>query len=156
MSVNDPENELADVPLQNILALFMVAPAATAEALPPTVADDLGPPSGQPSPLSPGPAARAGEAPGAASVVARHGPDETWAQSLIGGADLLGFLAVGRPTALTGAKAEAVILRGDDALRQALEGRDHDYYANDEPIADRLFAWIKDNRGSVQVGGQRG
>jgi len=60
------------------------------------------------------------------------------------------------PGALTGAKAEAVILRGDDALRQALEGRDHDYYANDEPIADRLFAWIKDNRGSVQVGGQRG
>ena len=32
----------------------------------------------------------------------------------------------------------------------------NDYYANDEPIADRLFAWIKDNRGSVQVGGQRG
>jgi purine catabolism regulator len=48
------------------------------------------------------------EAPGAASVVARHGPDETWVQSLIGGADLLGFLAVGRPTALTAAERQAV------------------------------------------------
>jgi purine catabolism regulator len=48
------------------------------------------------------------EAPGAASVVARHGPDETWVQSLLGGADLLGFLAVGRPTALTAAERQAV------------------------------------------------
>jgi len=47
--------------LQNISAFCIVAPPATADALPPTVALDLGPPSGHPFPLSPGPAARTGD-----------------------------------------------------------------------------------------------
>lgn len=54
--------------------------------------------------------------------------------------------------AVTGEKAEAVVLREDDAVRQALDACDNDYYENDEPIADLLFAWIKENRASVQVG----
>jgi hypothetical protein len=37
-------------------------------------------------------------------------------------------------------------------VRQALEARDGAYYENDEPIADRLFAWTKENRAAVRVG----
>src|SRR5437867_9180535 len=65
---NEPLKWLTDVPLQNISAGFIFAPAATSDALPPTVALDLGPPSGQPFPLSPGPAARTGEVVGTKSA----------------------------------------------------------------------------------------
>lgn len=58
------------------------------------------------------------------------------------------------PGDVSGAKAEAVILEEDDAVRQALEACDTDYYGNDEPIADRLFGWLKDNRATVRVGGR--
>jgi Domain of unknown function (DUF4375) len=53
---------------------------------------------------------------------------------------------------LTGAKGEAVILADDDAVRGALGACDSDYCDNDEPIADLLFAWIKNNRAMVRVG----
>ena len=53
---------------------------------------------------------------------------------------------------LTGAKAEAVILAEDDAVRVGLGACNSDYYDNDEPIADLLFAWIKNNRAMVRVG----
>jgi len=60
--------------------------------------------------------------------------------------------ALGIQGPVTAAKAEAVVLEDDDPVRQALEACDSDYYGNDEPIADRLFAWIKDNRDAVHVG----
>ena len=52
----------------------------------------------------------------------------------------------------TGAQAEAVILADDPAVMKALGACDDGYYANDEPIADRLFAWIKANPTRVRVG----
>ena len=64
VTVIEPVNEPAESPLQWISAVPIVALLAAAARLPPTVAEDLGPPSGQPFPLSPGPAARAGEDPG--------------------------------------------------------------------------------------------
>ena len=54
---------------------------------------------------------------------------------------------------VTGAKAEAVILADDEAVREALDACDAGYYDNDEPIADRLFAWIRENEARVRVGG---
>lgn len=51
----------------------------------------------------------------------------------------------------TGEKAEAVMLAEDDAIVQALFACDDRYFENDEPIADRLFAWIKRNRAAVRV-----
>ena len=81
VSSNDPLKWFADDPLQNIWALFMVAPPATSVALSSTVALDFGPPSGQPLPLSPGPAARTGEVPGtksAAEVSAATASHDRW------------------------------------------------------------------------------
>ncbi len=54
--------------------------------------------------------------------------------------------------AVTGAKAEAVILADDEAIRDALEACDSHYYANDEAIGELLFTWIKNNRAMVRVG----
>ncbi|MFC5995873.1 PucR family transcriptional regulator [Pseudonocardia hispaniensis] len=48
------------------------------------------------------------DAPGAASVVTREGPAETWVQSLTAGTEVLGFLAVGRAGALTSAERQVV------------------------------------------------
>ena len=56
--------------------------------------------------------------------------------------------------AVTGEKAEAVALRNDEAVRTALAACDDGYYADAEPIADLLFAWIKENRNAVTVGGR--
>jgi Domain of unknown function (DUF4375) len=39
------------------------------------------------------------------------------------------------------------------AVADGLHACDDRYYASDEPIADRLFAWIKQNRASIRVGG---
>ena len=55
---------------------------------------------------------------------------------------------------VTGEKAEAVVLRDDAAVRNALAACDDGYYADAEPIADLLFAWIKENRSAVTVGGR--
>lgn len=62
--------------------------------------------------------------------------------------------ALGIEGTVTGEKAEAVVLRDDDAVRAALEACDSGYYADAEPIADLLFAWIKENRSAVRVGGR--
>jgi hypothetical protein len=53
---------------------------------------------------------------------------------------------------VTGEKAEAVIVADDEAVHEALDACDTGYYDNDEPIADRLFAWIRSNQASVRVG----
>ncbi len=53
---------------------------------------------------------------------------------------------------LTGDKAEAVILADNEAIIEALSGCDDHYFESGEPIADRLFAWIKRNPGLVRVG----
>ena len=47
---------------------------------------------------------------------------------------------------------EAVILSENDAVKQRLGECDERYFANDEPIADRLFDWIKRNRGQIRLG----
>ena len=44
--------------------------------------------------------------------------------------------------------AEAVANREDE---KALSECDERYYANDEPIADRLFDWIKRNRAHIKL-----
>ncbi len=53
---------------------------------------------------------------------------------------------------VTGEKAEAVVVADDEAVREALEACDAGYYDNDEPIANRLFAWIRSNKALVRVG----
>jgi hypothetical protein len=53
---------------------------------------------------------------------------------------------------LTGDKAEAVILADSEPVREALEDCDDQYFDNDEPIADRLFEWIKLNRALITIG----
>lgn len=40
----------------------------------------------------------------------------------------------------------------DEEAAISLEGCDSRYFANDEPIADRLFAWIKANRAGIRIG----
>lgn len=44
--------------------------------------------------------------------------------------------------------ADAIAGRDDEKTLAACDDR---YYANDEPIADRLFAWIGDNRARIRV-----
>jgi hypothetical protein len=46
----------------------------------------------------------------------------------------------------------AAISQGDGVIEQGLAKCDGRYFSNGEPIADRLFAWIKTNRRSVRVG----
>lgn len=41
----------------------------------------------------------------------------------------------------------------DDDVRAKLNACDERYFGNDEPIADRLFAWIKAHRAAITVGG---
>jgi hypothetical protein len=53
---------------------------------------------------------------------------------------------------ITPEKAEAAVLADDPAVEEALESCDHRYFANDEPIADRLFEWIKANRDAIRLG----
>src|SRR6478736_7423080 len=68
-TVIEPVKEPTDEPSQLIFAVPMLALPPAAAALPPTVACDFGPPSGQPSPLLPGPAAIAGAAAGRSRAV---------------------------------------------------------------------------------------
>jgi hypothetical protein len=37
-------------------------------------------------------------------------------------------------------------------VKAALSACDDHYFANAKPIADRLFAWIKENREQVRIG----
>ena len=61
--------------------------------------------------------------------------------------------ALGLGSELTPEKAEAVILADEDSVREALSECDGLYYDNDEAIADRLFAWIGENREKVRIPG---
>jgi hypothetical protein len=60
--------------------------------------------------------------------------------------------ALGISGELTGEKVEGVILSENEMIREALDDCDDQYFGNDEPIADWLFAWIKRNRHLVSVG----
>lgn len=53
--------------------------------------------------------------------------------------------------AVAPASAEAAALSGDKVIEQALAACDDRYFSNDEPIADRLFAWIKQNSGRIRT-----
>ena len=52
---------------------------------------------------------------------------------------------------LTPAAAEAAATRDDDDVDEALSACDGRYFDNDEPIADRLFAFIKDHRTAIRT-----
>jgi hypothetical protein len=54
---------------------------------------------------------------------------------------------------LTADQAAAAASTGGDDLRDALSDCDDRYFANDEPIADRLFRWIAANAPRIRVGG---
>jgi hypothetical protein len=62
------------------------------------------------------------------------------------------IMSLGISGELTGDKAEAIVLADSEPVREALDDCDDQYFGNDEPIADRLFAWIKGNRAVVNVG----
>lgn len=64
--------------------------------------------------------------------------------------DAIAALGIAGP--VSAEKAEEAALRDDAAVRTALEACDSRYFDNDEPIADRLFAWIKANRQAIRVG----
>lgn len=53
---------------------------------------------------------------------------------------------------VTPEQAEAAVLAEDPEVEAALDSCDHRYFRNDEPIADRLFAWIKAYRGAIRLG----
>jgi hypothetical protein len=53
---------------------------------------------------------------------------------------------------VTGEKAEAAVLTEDAAISDALGACDNRYYDNDEPVAERLFLWIKANAEAVRIG----
>ena len=44
-------------------------------------------------------------------------------------------------------------LGDDESIQAAIAACDDRYFANDEPIADRLFRWIAANKDRVRVGG---
>ena len=59
--------------------------------------------------------------------------------------------ALGVKGALTSASVEAALDAGGDDLSGRLGDLDDEYYKCDEPIADRLFAFVKANRAKVQL-----
>ena len=65
--------------------------------------------------------------------------------------DAISALGIAGP--VTGERAEAVVASADERLLAALNACDDRYFANDEPIADRLFEWIRANQASIRVGG---
>jgi hypothetical protein len=60
--------------------------------------------------------------------------------------------ALGLGDSPTGEEAEAAVLAETPEVKAALSACDDRYFASDEPIADRLFAWIKENREQVRIG----
>ena len=50
------------------------------------------------------------------------------------------------------AEAVAAAVSDNESVQQALAACDERYFANDEPIADRLFQWIAVNKDRVRVG----
>jgi hypothetical protein len=65
--------------------------------------------------------------------------------------DAIAALGIAGP--ITGASVEVVVTAGGDRLQTALSACDGRYFAGDEPIADRLFEWIRANQASIRVGG---
>ena len=61
--------------------------------------------------------------------------------------------ALGLSGELTPSRLEAAVHPDNEEIGEALSACDDRYFANDEPIADRLFEWIKKNRGAIGVGG---
>jgi hypothetical protein len=49
------------------------------------------------------------------------------------------------------AQAKAAVVVGDAKIKEALAACDERYFENDEPIAGRLFEWIKANRHRITV-----
>lgn len=60
--------------------------------------------------------------------------------------------ALGITGAVTPPAAEDAVRANDEDIEAALNECDARYYDNDEPIADRLFAWIKQNRDQIAIG----
>jgi hypothetical protein len=52
---------------------------------------------------------------------------------------------------LTAAAVEAAALADNESVRQALTTCDERYFANDEPIAERLFAFLQVNRSLIRL-----
>lgn len=52
-------------------------------------------------------------------------------------------------------RASAAIVGENQQLHDALESCDTQFYANDEPIADRLFEWIRVNKAAILSPGVR-
>jgi len=62
-------------------------------------------------------------------------------------------IAALRVDALTAEAVAAAAFSDDESINEALAACDTRYFANDEPIADRLFRWIAANKDRVRVGG---
>ena len=61
-------------------------------------------------------------------------------------------IAALRVEALTTEAVAAAALNEDESIQRGLAACDDRYFANDEPIADRLFRWIATNKERVRVG----
>ena len=61
-------------------------------------------------------------------------------------------IAALRVDPLTAESVAAAALSEEESIQQSLAACDDRYYANDEPIADRLFRWIAANKDCVRVG----
>jgi hypothetical protein len=57
-----------------------------------------------------------------------------------------------RVKTLTADAVSAAAYSEDESIREALAACDGRYFANDEPIADRLFRWIAANKDRIQIG----
>ena len=62
-------------------------------------------------------------------------------------------IAALRVNAMTAETVAAAAFGDDESIQQGLAACDDAYFANDEPIADRLFRWIEANKDRVRVGG---
>jgi hypothetical protein len=60
--------------------------------------------------------------------------------------------ALGIEGEMTDDKIEEAVHPDKEAVNEALGACDERYFSNDEPIADRLFAWIEANRAAIRVG----
>jgi len=64
--------------------------------------------------------------------------------------DALGALDLGDD--LAPADVEAAALDADEAVSEVLEECDNRYFDDGEPVADRLFVWIRNHRKAIRVG----
>ena len=61
-------------------------------------------------------------------------------------------IAALRVDVVTAETVAAAVGGDDESIQQGLAACDDRYFANDEPIADRLFRWISANKDRVRVG----